>query len=282
VHIPGGRPDLVISGPRRLFVFEAKVESWLHEGQLASYAALLAERKVADPNIDARLFLIAPHSRQAALEDAASEQVRGVEGAAIEPKCIAWEAIAEMCAERADHHGGDRLGVYLSDFAELLRRRVGDLPRAFTDREVEWLRDPLAARAIVKTRELLDAVKEMLVTESGQAIEARPANGRGWIGYDLKTATMAIDRPWWIGLWFDVWANVGGTPLFLHLTDRDVRDEVPGPAGIPMHIPYVAPTSTGRVVPLTIRSDIELPVATNELAGIVLAYMRHCGVLQRA
>lgn len=247
VVISDGRPDLVITGPDYLLVFEAKLASWLHDDQLAPYAAFIAKSKTDAKRLDARLILLGPEGARGAMEAAGREQAPSAFSSV-----ISWEAVARFCRSESSAHPGTRVGFYLEDFASLIEYRLGGLPRPLTADEAELLADPLVARAVNAARL---AVAELVAAlgKDPKVVVGRTNAGGGYEGYTLRHNGKA----WWFGFWPSAWPSVGRSPVMLQLHGVDADGRPPVLEGLEPAVRFSADGRRGWVVPLVLRPGVD-------------------------
>jgi hypothetical protein len=270
VTVPGGRPDIAIRGAKRYYLIEAKVGSWLHEEQLIPYAQELQGWLSAHPEGEAQLFLLAPRQSASGLLQLARQHMSA--GGLRKVDIIEWERVGETLGKFSESASTPRLRFYLQDFAELIERRLGGVARPFTPEEAQLLSDPLVARALLGTRDLVNRIASILHEKHGEELQVgRPSYGPGWDGFILRSG----GRWWWFGLWLDAWSTAGESAVFLQLPGFREQDRGRLPAGFMHPLEYKTPRKAGWVVPLEIRGQIELDTLAVEHSSAVYAWLKH-------
>ncbi|WP_375760986.1 hypothetical protein [Corallococcus exercitus] len=269
VTVPGGRLDLAIHGPDTYLLFEAKVGSWLHDGQLVPYAKDLLAWAVKNPGGRSRMILLAPAATLLEIEAAAVAQLQGT-GFLESPRCVSWEQVARMCAGLKEAVEPPELRVHLATFTALVERRLGQAQEPFSSEEIALLANPLTGRAVHRAAIVLTKLIECLKRGGPDfKVDTTKAAGLLWQGRNLYLNR----RWWWVGLWPPVWSTVGGSPLLLQvpgMTDAML-------ASVPKHLPrpVLGPTTAGDgfVVPLPLHPAMPLDEIAQALASIVRDYL---------
>lgn len=269
VTVPDGRLDLSIHGPGTYLLFEAKVSSWLHDGQLVPYAKDLLAWAGKNPGGLSRMILLAPAATLIEIKAAAEAQLQGT-GYSEELHCVSWEQIARLCSSLKDAVEPPELRVHLATFAALVERRLGRAQEPFASEEIALLANPLTGRAMNRAAVVLRKVIESLQRGGpGFNVDTTEACGLSWQGRNLYLNK----RWWWMGLWPSVWATVGGSPLLLQLPG--MTDAMR--ATIPKHLPQPVKghTTNGEVfvVPLPLSPAMPLDELAQALASIVRDYL---------
>jgi len=259
VLLADGRPDLVIHGPRAFLVFEAKVGSWFHEGQLDDYTEAIAKWTSANPSGIARLYTLIPALRA---EDAATSQtpVRANGHA----RAIQWEEVASLFSEIAAGTADPRLRLFLLEFSGLVVDRFGEVQRPFTAEEAALVHDRLAGGTMVRCLEIVQHTRQVLAQDSHNKLTHQAA--MGWQGFGLKRG----DRAWWFGYWPAAWAGGSGSALVLHLRAFLQQTRPPIPEDLPQ--PIWISTNVGHVVPLPVSAGVELGTLAETHASTIAAY----------
>ncbi|MBZ4419335.1 PD-(D/E)XK nuclease family protein [Myxococcus sp. RHSTA-1-4] len=264
VTVAGGRPDIAIQSPDLYFLFEAKVGSWLHEDQLAPYAAALQDWSAAHPDGKARLFMLAPGRNLRELRQTVQRQLGNAEAAHI----LKWEEVAETLRRVAEQVHSPRLRVYLQDFKELVTYRLGENTRPFTEEETRLLADPLVASALRAARQLVGRIAAVLHEEHGGEIDVgRPVYGPGWDGYTLRSK----GRWWWFGLWLDAWVTAGESCIVLQVPGFR-PDKLPAEFTHPLQY-WTLRGEKGWVVPMILRGRVDPEELAREHAAEVYAWV---------
>ncbi|MBZ4414700.1 PD-(D/E)XK nuclease family protein [Myxococcus sp. XM-1-1-1] len=270
VTVPGGRPDIVIQGPARYCLFEAKVSSWLHEGQLLPYSQELQRWQIAHPGGKAHLFLLAPSQSSRGLMQTALQQLSQAAVTSAELSVLDWEKVAEVLAKTSEQVSSLRLRVYLHDFKELVAYRMGEPERPFTREEAQLLGDPLVARALLRARRLIGRIVSTLEEQNGGMIKSRRYAGPEWDGYVLR----ALGRWWWFGFWPDAWATAGESALVLQVPGFREQHFGDLPAGFMQPLKCrTSKNETWWVVPLVLREQVDLDILVAEHAATISAWM---------
>jgi hypothetical protein len=256
VQFEGGRPDLVISGDHTLFVYEAKVGSWIHGNQLAEYARHLRSWRAANPKSNAALMLVSPSSQLSALVS----EAKSVAGK-IKVDGISWEQISDLASTVARKVPSDRMRIYLEDFAELIEYRLGEVGRPFTAEELSILGDRQLATALYRAFDLLPDVVSNLKGRFGNRLKTVKSNGAQFTGYDLHFG----GQRYWFGIWVYTWAKVGGYPVCVQIRHH-VHNDVIWPDGF---LPHTSKRWAGTIVPLTLTADQERDELVSSLASQV-------------
>lgn len=140
--MPGGCPDLVLRFDRSLFLFEAKVDSWLHPAQVVPYARYLADWLNGDRNRSGSLFTLSRMSARSALLAESKGQLASAGLAHVAHDAITWEDVAKVAAEvLSDRTKDSRLEAHLEDFINLVRVSIGRPIEGFSMPNVSVLRD---------------------------------------------------------------------------------------------------------------------------------------------
>jgi len=267
VVVPGGRADLVVIGPGIHAIFEAKVASWLHDLQMIPYVTALNQADVRDDG-ERVLFVVAPAASLARLRDAARSQL-ATKGLSQEVRGVAWQTIAATFETLSRRVRNSDLQAHLAMFADLVLCRLGDADAPFGAEELALLADPLTGRAMKRTALVYDRIVDLIKAEKGTGIGLTNASGQRWQGRTLR----AGGRWWWFGIWPEVWAETGGSPLLLQLPGFSATHILP--AGMTA-IPLRPTVSTGAIVPLRFE-PLESPTqAASRIAATVLRVVREC------
>jgi hypothetical protein len=213
VTVPGGRPDLVIRGAKTYLMFEAKVGSWLHDGQIPAYLEALSSWAAETPKGVGRLTLIAPRSSCEPLTQEANLVASNLGTPEVRP--IAWEAIASRFEVLAKEYAPSNLRSSLELFVGLVAARLGTPAGPFTKEEIGVLSDPLLGRAYQRLWGVCSDLLDRLKGTAGVTIEKGTSNL--WQGNTLRKK----GRWWWLGLWPEVWEQTGTTPLVLQTPGLD-------------------------------------------------------------
>lgn len=273
--VPGGRPDLIIKGPDHFCIFEAKVGSLLHEGQARPYAEKLKYWKQETISGIARLFILTPQANMKSSVETAKQQIAETGFCEADVNGVAWETIADLFRRLSPQSSDPRLSVYLEDFADLIEHRVGKIQRPFTAEEAELLTDQLTANALFMTRELVEPVIESLTKKLAVFnlhLNSTIAASKYYDGYNLKVEGI---KYLWLGMWIQVWARVGGSPLLIQFGDERLTAHDPSdfPGG---GLPEPAKNEKGGwFVPLPIKPGVEAADLTEQLAETAAQYIRH-------
>lgn len=268
VAIPRGRADLIIRGPNLYLIIEAKVGAWLHGDQTVVYARELDQWAIRNPSGTARLYFLVPAKGASFLLGEACSQIASAGLAGNEPKLIRWEDIAAFCQRLARTVQDRRLSVHLEDFADLVECRIGPAERPFTAEEAQLLADPLVALALARARSLTPRIVGLLPRDGASGIQTVAASGPRWDGFTLRRD----GRWWWIGLWMDVWANIGESPLVLQLPGLQSDSLRTLPESLPLPVPSPDLDNPGFILPLSLRPQIELDRLAEEHAQVVKSY----------
>ena len=264
VTVPGGRPDLAVRGNSLYPFFEAKVASWLHERQLTPYARELEDWQCAHPAGTASLFVLTPQRHATGIVASGYEVLQAANLSKWHPRAVTWEQVAGLCKELAPRSNDPRLALHLQEFAEVVFHRLGEPFRPFTGEEAILLEDPLVARAICRARLLVDRVCQIL---SGRGFTFSSSKGFLWDGFTAKFQ----GRTWWYGVWIDVWAKVGSSPIFIQLGGFSGRSVPPIPEGLPAPV-AVQFGNLEQVVPLPLRDGVDIEELALEQADIMWRY----------
>jgi hypothetical protein len=210
--IPGGRPDLVLSGPAHNLIFEAKVGSWLHGSQLIAYANALAGWQADRPGGVARLFLLAPASSAGVHGAEAVQQFRDTGSDDGHPiAVVTWQnvaALAREVAERSDL----RLAIHLREFALLVEDRLGTANEPFTADEAVLLEDPTFPLLLERLLTLVGLTKEALGHLMPE-MRLAASSGMGSHGFIIRRD----GRAWWFGVFYPRWAAGCSSPVSMTL-----------------------------------------------------------------
>jgi hypothetical protein len=209
VTVTGGRADLVISAPNLHLIFEAKVAaSSLHGLQMLSYQQALHESDVGASGLKI-LFILAPAGSVAQLCKEASAQLADTDSP-IEVRGLSWQDVAKSFEGLRQTLATSDLRTHLSTFHDLVSSRMGGADEPFGAEEVALLAAPLTGQAIKRVAtvyaQVIDALK-------AAGIAVTNSSGQKWQGSTLRFER----RWWWFGIWPEVWAKNGTSPLFLQL-----------------------------------------------------------------
>ncbi len=271
--VQGGRPDLAIQGPVRYCLFEAKVDAWLHEGQLIPYADELQKWRSVHPEGTAHLFLLAPSYSARGLLQTAHAQLGHATMTTLGVRVLVWEKVAEVLGRISEHATSPRLQIYLQDFRALVTYYMGEMTPPFNEEEILLLRNPLVARAMLNARSLVGRIASVIQEKYGGVMEVTSdrATGPRWDGRNLN----AVNRWWWFGFWPDAWASAGGSALFLQLPGFREQDGEQLPSSLTRPLQYrTSHNETGWVVPLELRENVELAELAAEHAATIHAWVK--------
>lgn len=215
VTVTDGRPDLVIYAPRTYLLFEAKVGSWLHEGQAEAYIDALMAWSRTTPGGLARLTLIAPQHACERLRAEANAYAAQVGAPAVHH--VSWEAIAGRFATVALDGAAPPLKAHLEMFADVVSVRLGQPKRPFTAEEVGLLGDVQVALAYHRVWRACVELIARLKSSKELELKITASSSAQWQGYTLRSN----GRWWWLGLWPEVWAQIGITPFVLQIPGLD-------------------------------------------------------------
>jgi hypothetical protein len=262
--IPDGRPDLVIAGPRHYFLFEAKVGSWMHDDQLVPYAKHVKAWVAEHQDGQGRLFLLAPAVSVPGLVDDARAQLGDpIEG-------IPWEAIALLFDQLSRQVHDNDLQVHLATFVDLVRYRLGEGDSPFTGEEIDVLRDALTARALHRAYLVLERVAAMLKRQSRQPLSLTLSSSSKWQGYTIRTD----ERWWWFGVWLEVWAGLGRSPLILQLPGLTNVQTFSPALPLQPRAYRTADTSSGFAAALELAQAEDPDRAATRLSSLILSVLR--------
>lgn len=273
LSVPGGVTDLTIEGPKIFLIVEAKLASWLHQGQLIPYAKKLVEWSAATIGGKAKLLLLAPAASLAVAVDEAQEQLSAA-SLTVDFTPIAWEATSTLAKAIATSQSG-RGQTYLEDYSQLIDERLGQEIGPLAPDELALLRDPLAARALVRTLDLASRTARLI---TGAASSPNIAAGRFYCGHNI-----AVDgRKHWMGVWLDAWEELskrgasGITPLMLQAFGERVAEYIRNPPpDLPRAYPHFNGTWTSMLVPLPVGVGVAPDVQAARLASIIEGTLNH-------
>lgn len=270
VTVAGGRPDLTIRGDNIYLLFEAKVASWLHDNQVIPYVKALLSWKEKHPEAVTNLYLVSPARSGVDMLEIGRSFLTSIEPISLEIHLITWESIASLfnTISQSSKVSDPRLVFYLNEFVELVTHRLGEAERPYTAEEVKLLYDTSVGRIIMRASTIVQKTGRTLFRNATDQFDIKDSTGPDFDGYNIRST----NRKWWFGVWISVWANLGEGPIFLQLPGfsgralPDIPSELPGP------MEYKAATSTGFVVPLRIRAQIQLDQLAEEHANIIRRY----------
>jgi hypothetical protein len=272
--VPGGRPDLSIKGPRHFLLVEAKVEAWLHTDQAVPYAHAIREWLSTTPDGVGRLITLTPAMNCQRIRDEAERQLLA-QSLAIAVIAVPWEQVASLCLELAPQAADPRLAIYLKDFHHLVSWRLGTQPRAFTQGEVEALADAQVGGLMINLRRVLHLTRDIL--QRWLSVSSGTAKSGEYFGFNILSNTEPGVGLAWFGVWFDAWAALGESPMFLQLTAADaVRvDDVPRALGVARRIRIQNVDQI--LVALPLAASVDPVVVAEGVANQILAWLRALG-----
>lgn len=270
VPVPGGRPDLTLTGGSTYILVEAKVGAWLHEDQLVPYAKALLDWRLAHPDGTLALVLLAPARSGRGLSEAAHTMLESLGFPRDALHLVTWEDVARLCRTLAPGATPPRLQVHLEDFAGLIEHRLDASPRALTQEEVGLLADPTVGTALVQVRYLADEAVKGLERALGPTLQVTAASGGSYLGYTLRWQ----GRWWWFGLWLNAWAKTGTSPLVLQLPGLHLEafEALTGATASPRA--QASPDGNGLVLPLPLRSQIAPSHQVELLVAALTSWLR--------
>jgi hypothetical protein len=266
VVVEGSRPDIVIKSDSALYIFEAKVSSWLHEGQLEQYAGYLLGQAKSIQNYC--LFMICPENSMTSAEKDGEELKIDKN----HYKVISWEGIRRLFDSIEPAIGDPNLSIHLSAFSDLVKQRFGESLKSYTSEQIHLLSDSQAGLVLYTVFTAMKLLCETLLNFTNNEAEISTSPGIEYGGYWIRYK----GRKWWFGVWPEVWKNLGQSPLFFQLTGRiDEQlnlhdDSVPMP-----HITTLSSKQVATVVPLTFSSDVQLSEIVKDFANTIIYYCKN-------
>jgi hypothetical protein len=264
ILLPGGFADILIEGPNRTAIVEAKLDSTFTSGQPVAYAEYLLKRKAESRDEAVCLVLLSPSSRLRAYEEIALSRLNKA-GLVIDLKTISWEHTARIAAEAASAADPDQRPFLLA-YADLIQSYVGRSLRPLTEAEVLSLCGPEARRGFWEALQLIDPIFESLAARLGKGFsEGQWSSGYFYTGKSLTWNS----RNYWLGCWMDAWIEFGDSPIWLQMNGRkpilptQVREEL-----------QVREFDGGLVCPLPLAPGIDREVQQRILAEIGERFIR--------
>jgi hypothetical protein len=196
-------------------LFEAKVGSWLNQRQVPAYLDAVKAWTRLNPQGLSRLIIVAPQRNRNALVEEANRDAGKVGAPAVEG--VSWEDIGNWFAALARELPDTALRTYLGLFSDLVDSALGESVAPFTQRDLDVLSDAVVARAYRRLWKICEALVAGLREQDGGTLTVDYACSSGWQGYTIRKG----GRWWWIGLWPEIWEQLGSTPLVLQTPGLD-------------------------------------------------------------
>jgi len=213
--VPGGFADILIEGPNRTAIIEAKFDATFTGGQPVAYAEYLLKRKAESHDEVVCLVLLAPSSRLRAYEEIALSRIRKA-GLVVDLKTISWEHTARIAAEAANTADPDQRPFLLA-YADLINSYVGRSLRPLTESEVLSLCGPEVRRGFWEALQLVGPIVEHLAVRFGKGFsEGQWSSGYFYTGKSLTWKS----HEFWLGCWIDAWLEYGDSPIWLQMQGR--------------------------------------------------------------
>ena len=270
-----GRPDLVISNDSTYLVFESKVGSAPETTQLKRYMAHIQKWNETHAEGITKLFLIAPLANiDFFIEEANKQIIANLVGHYEELVGISWEMIAKSFYGFKDNISNNTLKVHLEEFYELVNYRLGTLDRPFTQEEINIYEDNLTAQAILRGRELVEKIRLKLIPEfriqnnGGFSAAKSLSYGIGFEGYYFTYE----NRKWWFGVWIDVWAEIGVSPVVLQLLGKRKENSMSLSSNFPR--PMFSRRGNGYFIPYKITAGEELDSIAKTITCQITEYCK--------
>jgi hypothetical protein len=272
--VPGGYPDLILRFEDTLLLFEAKVDSCLHQQQLVPYANHLSSWAALDQSRRACLFTLTRAAAKESCLETARAQLRDANVDGIELRAISWEEIAALCRAVATAPTIEgRLRAHLEDFARLVSMSTGKPIEGFTESEVRVLEDRSTGAAFYRAWQLLDAIITALPAHTSVAIgsfNSSSISSNSYYGYGLD------DNRFWFGFWPAAWSEVGESPLFLSIESREARENGRTVSAV-RRFRHPGDGKERLVIPISIPADAPFDATADRMAHVIAQHLKTLG-----